>query len=66
MADALSRTDIAFRGGLVLPLRVTKDAYDGLQEALANRTEERWYEIEAHDSKVSIDLRQVVYVQRGT
>ena len=66
MADESRRIDIGFQGGQVLPARVKQSAYDGLRKALADERAERWFELETQDSKISIDLSQVVYVRIDT
>ena len=66
MADETRRIDIGFQGGQVLPARVKQTAYDGLRSALGDEKADRWFELETQDSKVSIDLSQVVYVRIDT
>jgi hypothetical protein len=66
MADETRRIDIGFQGGQVLPARVTQATYDGLSSALTDQQSERWFELETVDSKISIDLSQVVYVRIDT
>jgi hypothetical protein len=66
MADESRRIDIGFKGGPVLPARVKQSAYDDLHEALADERAGRWFELETLDSKVAIDLSQVVYVRIDT
>jgi hypothetical protein len=66
MADESRRIDIGFQGGPVLPARVKQSAYDALREALGDERASRWFELETLDSKVSIDLSQVVYVRIDT
>ena len=66
MADESKRIDIGFQGGQVLPARVKKDAFDGLRSALSDERAERWFELETQDSRISIDLSQVVYVRIDT
>jgi hypothetical protein len=66
MAEESRRIDIGFQGGPVLPARVKQTAYDALREALADERSSRWFELETLDSKVSIDLSQVVYVRIDT
>jgi hypothetical protein len=56
--------DIGFSGGQVLPLRTTRDAYDGLVNALQGEGKDRWHVLKTEDSEVVIDLPQVVYVRR--
>jgi hypothetical protein len=64
MADESRRIDIGFHGGPVLPARVRQSAYDALSKALSK--DRGWFELETIDSKVSIDLSQVVYIRIDT
>jgi hypothetical protein len=66
MAEQSSRIDIGFQGGQVLPARVTQATYDALSSALTNERSQRWFDLETVDSKISIDLSQVVYVRIDT
>jgi hypothetical protein len=66
MAEQSRRIDIGFQGGQVLPARVTQEVYDGLSGALTDERSQRWFELETADSKISIDLSQVVYVRIDT
>jgi hypothetical protein len=66
MADETSRIDIGFQGGQVLPARVKQSSFDGLRTALSDERAERWFELETQDSRISIDLSQVVYVRIDT
>jgi hypothetical protein len=66
MAEQSSRIDIGFQGGQVLPARVTQAVYEGLSGALKDERSQRWFELETVDSKISIDLSQVVYVRIDT
>jgi hypothetical protein len=50
----------------VLPTRVKQSAYESLRDALSDERAGRWFELETLDSKVSIDLSQVVYVRIDT
>jgi hypothetical protein len=66
MAEQSRRIDIGFQGGQVLPARVTQSTYDSLSGALTDERSQRWFELETVDSKISIDLSQVVYVRIDT
>ena len=66
MADDTRRIDIGFQGGPVLPTRVKEHAYEELHNALSKDRSDRWFELETLDSKISIDLSQVVYVRIDT
>jgi hypothetical protein len=63
MPDESRRIDIGFQGGPVLPTRVKQSAYDDLRDALSDERAGRWFELVTLDSKVSIDLSQVVYIR---
>lgn len=66
MTDESRRIDIGFKGGQVLPARVKQSSFDGLREALGHERSERWFELETVDSKISVDLAEVVYVRVDT
>jgi hypothetical protein len=66
MTDETSRIDIGFQGGQVLPARVKQAEYDGLRQALGDERTDRWFELETVDSKISVDLAQIVYVRIDT
>jgi hypothetical protein len=66
MAEKSRRIDIGFQGGQVLPARVQQGSFDGLRSALSDERSERWFELETQDSKIAIDLSQVVYVRIDT
>jgi hypothetical protein len=66
MTDDTTRIDIGFQGGQVLPARVKQSAYDDLHGALGDERADRWFELETLDSKISVDLAQVVYVRIDT
>jgi hypothetical protein len=66
MADESRRIDIGFQGGPVLPARVKQSSYDELHKALSKDRSGRWFELDTVDSKISIDLAQVVYVRIDT
>jgi hypothetical protein len=66
MADESRRIDIGFQGGQVLPARVKESSYGSLGGALRDERAERWFELETVDSKIVIDLSQVVYVRIDT
>jgi hypothetical protein len=66
MAEESRRIDIGFQGGQVLPARVKQSAFDGLRSALTDERSQRWFELETVDSKISVDLSQVVYVRIDT
>jgi hypothetical protein len=49
-------------GGQVLSLRLGEDALTALRQALQDGSE-RWYEVEATDGAVLVDLGQVSYLR---
>jgi hypothetical protein len=49
-------------GGQVLSLRVSEDQLAALRKALQDGRE-RWYEVEATDGAVLVDLGQVTYLR---
>jgi len=57
------RVEIGFAGGLTLTLRLHEDAYNQLREGMGGEGGERLVEIESEDSRVQIDLAQVVYIR---
>ena len=66
MAEESRRIDIGFQGGQVLPARVKQSAFDGLRSALTDERSQRWFELETVDSRIAVDLAQVVYVRIDT
>ena len=64
MADERQKVDIGFTGGQVLSLRLEKGAFDGLRKAIGGET--RFYDLDAGDSTVTLDLAQVVYLRVET
>jgi hypothetical protein len=66
MAEDSKRIDIGFQGGQVLPARVKQSSFDGLRNALSDERAERWFELETQDSRIAIDLSQVVYIRIDT
>lgn len=66
-ADQAKRVDIGFSGGQVLVLEVPESVYRELREALEGRDGgSGWHEFEAEDSRVAVDLAEVVYVRLDT
>ena len=65
MADERARVDIGFTGGQVLAgLRLGKGAFEGLRKAIEG--DQRFYDVDAGDSNVTLDLSQVVYLRVET
>jgi hypothetical protein len=55
------KVSIGFAGGQVLAVRVSKDALEQLNGALAS--ERGWHELACEDGVVALDLGQVAYVR---
>ena len=64
MADQRARVDIGFQGGQVLALRLDQSVFDNLRKAIEG--EKRFYDVDAGDSNVTLDLSQVVYLRVET
>jgi hypothetical protein len=64
MPDDRARVDIGFTGGQVLALRLDKNVFDDLRKAVEG--ERRFYDVDAGDSNVTLDLSQVVYLRVET
>jgi hypothetical protein len=57
------RGAIGFQGGGVLSLRLSDAQLTDLREALRHQGGDRWYEVEATDGAVLVDLAQVAYLR---
>ncbi|MGH2837432.1 MAG: hypothetical protein ACRDJY_03675 [Thermoleophilaceae bacterium] len=64
MADERARVDIGFTGGQVLSLRLETGAFEELRKAIEGDT--RFYNVDAGESNVTLDLSQVVYLRVET
>lgn len=64
MAEKRVTVDIGFTGGQVLSLRFEKGEFDKLRQAIEGET--RFYDVDAGDSNVTLDLSQVVYLRVET
>ena len=64
MADERARVDIGFTGGQVLALRLDVSVFASLRKAVEGET--RFYDVDAGDSNVTLDLSQVVYLRVET
>ncbi len=64
MADQRAKVDIGFTGGQVLALRLEKGVFDELRKAIEG--DARFYDVDAGDSTVTLDLAQVVYLRVET
>jgi len=65
VSTGAKRIDIGFSGGQVLSLRMSEDAYRALGEEVRSGSQ-GWHETQAEDSKVTVNLGQVVYVRLDT
>ena len=64
MADQRAKVDIGFTGGQVLALRLEAGVFDELRKAIEGDT--RFFDVDAGDSNVTLDLAQVVYLRVET
>ena len=64
MADERARVDVGFVGGQILSLRLEKSSFDDLRKAVEG--DQRFYDVDAGDSNVTLDLSQVVYLRVET
>jgi len=63
--DRPRRVDLGFAGGQILTLRMSEESYNGFRGALEDESA-RWHEVSTDDSRVTVDLAQVVYVRLDT
>ena len=64
MNEKRAKVDIGFVGGQVLALRLDKAVFDDLRKAVEG--DRRFYDVDAGDSNVTLDLSQVVYLRVET
>lgn len=64
MADQRAKVDIGFTGGQVLALRLDTEVFESLRKAVEDDT--RFYDVDAGESTVTLDLSQVVYLRVET
>ena len=64
MSEQRAKVDIGFVGGQVLALRLDKAVFDDLRKAVEG--DRRFYDVDAGDSNVTLDLSQVVYLRVET
>ena len=64
MSEQRAKVDIGFVGGQVLALRLDKAVFDELRKAVEG--DRRFYDLDAGDSNVTLDLSQVVYLRVET
>jgi hypothetical protein len=64
----LKRVSIGFGGGQTAAIRLSEEQLDELRQALTSTNKlssesASWYELEAEDGPVSLDLREVVFLR---
>ncbi len=59
------RIEVGFANGPIVPLRVEESAYESLRAALRDGGD-RWHQLEAEDSTITLDLSKVVFVRLDT
>ncbi len=64
MSEQRAKVDVGFVGGQVLALRLDKAVFDDLRKAVEG--DRRFYDLDAGDSDVTLDLSQVVYLRVET
>ncbi len=64
MADKRAKVDIGFTGGQVLALRLAPGVFEQLRKAIEG--DRSFYDVDAGDSTVTLDLAQVVYLRVET
>jgi hypothetical protein len=64
MSDKRAKVDIGFTGGQVLALRLDPKVFADLRKAVEG--DQRFYDVNAGDSNVTLDLAQVVYLRVET
>ena len=64
MSDQRAKVDIGFTGGQVLALRLDMAVFEDLRKAVEG--DRRFYDVDAGDSNVTLDLSQVVYLRVET
>jgi hypothetical protein len=64
MPEDRARVDIGFSGGQVLALRLDRGVFDQLRKAVEG--DQRFYDVKADDSNLTLDLSQVVYLRIET
>ena len=65
MAD-LRQVEIAFEAGGGTRIRMSEEQYDDLRRSLMEGSGERWHQIDAPDTTVTLDLSKVVFVRLDT
>jgi hypothetical protein len=64
MPNKRAKVDIGFTGGQVLALRLDPGVFEELRKAVEG--DKRFYDVDAGDSNVTLDLAQVVYLRVET
>jgi hypothetical protein len=68
MPEEMKRIEIGFGGGQVMTTRLNGDQLEALRSALTSTDKlaseaASWYEVDSEDGRISLDLRQVVFVR---
>jgi len=64
MADQRAKVDIGFTGGQMLALRLEQGVFEELRKAIEG--DRSFYDVDAGDSNVTLDLAQIVYLRVET
>ena len=60
------RVEIGFVGGGGVSMRITEDDYDGLRKALTDGSGDRWHQLDAAETTVTVDRSKVAFVRLDT
>ena len=60
------RVEIGFTGGGGVSMRITEDDYDQLRKALTDGSGDRWHQLDAAETTVTVDLSKVAFVRLDT
>ena len=60
------RVEIGFVGGGGVSMRMTENDYDELRKALTDGSGDRWHQLDAAETTVTVDLSKVAFVRLDT
>jgi hypothetical protein len=60
------RVEIGFVGGGGVSLRIEESQYNELRSALTDGSGDRWHQLDAQDTTVTVDLSKVAFVRLDT
>jgi hypothetical protein len=60
------RVEIGFVGGGGVSMRITEEDYDKLRKALTEGSGDRWHQLDAAETTVTVDLSKVAFVRLDT